>query len=404
MKSTTNIRCRGCGSTNLTLLYHFQNYPLFDDIVTQEKKGSEYIDRLDIVICERCNLLQNPKDIDFAEYYNDYIYSVGTSKLVSRYMHELVEKTIAKISTSKTLKVIDIGSSDGELLGHFKRKGCQVLGFEGSQALSQTAKSKGIPNINSLFSSNSRSDLVKNSFMHPDLICLLHTFDHLPYPNSFLKEIKSIMYPESYLLIEVHSLDKMIKQNEGAIFAHEHTCYYSEITLKNILLSNGFKLVDYNYIKDENMRGASQVVLCQLDEKGEHHLTNTKTIGESTRLFIKKLKQANQSVKNYISQKSSESYKFAGFGGWGRGVGSIAQAELTEKHLSCVFDNNPNLHNCYIPSTKIPIYLPKNTYLKDINEIIVFNYAYIEEIASQVREVSDKDIKITNINSIRFSS
>ena len=106
------------------------------------------------------------------------------------------------------------------------------------------------------------------------------------------------------------------------------------------------------------MRGSSQVILCKFNSKKNHSIINSNEISVSTKEFILQLSKANKAVKTYINGLSSENYRVSGFGGWGRGIGSIAQAELTEKELYCVFDNNQNLNECYIPGTNIPIYSP----------------------------------------------
>lgn len=401
MRTVIRDTCRGCNSSNLLHLEQFTKYPFFDDIVDAKKKGKEYTDELNIIICNDCSLLQNPKDINFEDYYIDYVYSVGSSKFASSYMHELVEKTLSFTHHSKGTKVIDIGCSDGELLSFFKKRGCSVLGFEGSKYLSKKSHEKGIPTVNSLFDSNSKLEIDKYSMENPDLICLLHTFDHLPDPNQFLSTIRSILNIGSYLLMEVHSLDKMIQKNEGAIFAHEHTCYYSEVTLKNLLHRHGFQVINYNFIEDSKMRGSSQVVLCKLTSSIDKFIIDSHDINLSTKEFIFRLNKANKAVKDYIHDVSNHHYKVSGFGGWGRGIGSIVQANLTESELYCVFDNNHNLDNCFIPGSNIPIYNPTQKILEQINEIIVFNYGYIDEISRQILNLTDKDIKITNINEIR---
>ena len=397
--------CRGCGSRdNFKHLNKFETYPLFDDIVNASKSGSEYLDNLSIIMCNHCNLLQNPKNIDFENYYDDYIYSVGTSKHAIKYMETLVTSTLNLIKAKHSLpQVIDIGSSDGQFLQLFQAKGCNVLGFEGSSILAEISNKKNIKTINKLFSLDSVTALKTNNFDDPDLICLLHTFDHLPYPSEFLSDIKSILRPQSYLLLEVHSLDKMINQNEGAIFAHEHTCYYSEVTLKNLLLHHHFKIIAYNFIDEQLMRGASQVILCQYDPNLVTNYIPTDNISKDTIQFANNLKNANLALKDYVIEKNSAGITIAGFGGWGRGIGSIAQSCLTENDLTCVFDNNKFLHNCFIPGTKIPIYNPSKEKLKIIDEIIIFNYGYFDEIKAQIRDINAK-IKITNVNEIRSNS
>ena len=349
MKTSKINHCRACSSNDLELVKVFNDYPLFDDVVCSHRRGSEYTDILEIILCANCGLLQNPKNIDFEEYYSYYVYSSGLSKFAIDYMSKLAQKTTEIIHSIKPLKVIDVGSGDGKLLECFKQYGCDVLGFEGSSILSQRAAESGINTINSLFNNSANSLLKEHDYGSPDLICMLHTFDHLPNPVEMLELSNSLLKEGGHLLIEVHSLDKMITQNEGAIFAHEHTCYYSEITLKNLLNTKGFQIIDYNFIDENMMRGASQVILCKKVINNNFKLRATSLIGSSTKMFIDRLDKANHNVKAYIKNKTSDSYRIAGFGGWGRGIGSIAQAQLDSTDLYCVFDNNKSLNNCFIP-------------------------------------------------------
>ena len=51
--------------------------------------------------------------------------------------------------------------------------------------------------------------------------------------------------------------------------------------------------------------------------------------------------------------------------------------------------------------SNIPIDSPSKEKLDEINEIIVFNYGYIDEIRQQILGLTSKQIKITSINEIR---
>jgi hypothetical protein len=55
-------------------------------------------------------------------------------------------------------------------------------------------------------------------------------------------------------------------------------------------------------------------------------------------------------------------------------------AGLTTNHLEFVVDGNRNLHGCYTPVSSLLIVGPDSITKALVDEIIVFNYAYINEI------------------------
>ena len=55
-------------------------------------------------------------------------------------------------------------------------------------------------------------------------------------------------------------------------------------------------------------------------------------------------------------------------------------ARLSAEHLEFVVDGNPNLRGCFTPVTGFRIEDPEAVSRKAVDEVIVFNYGYIEEI------------------------
>ena len=212
----------------------------------------------------------------------------------------------------------------------------RTLGFEGSSYLAEKSKEKGIPTINSLFTNKSKNLAEKYSNNKADLVCLLHTFDHLPDPNQFLHDVKSLLEIGSYLLIEVHSLDKMIQKSRVLFLSQNIPVIIVKLLLK-LTYCTYFEVIDYNFIDDKKMRGSSQVILCKFNPEKKHHIINSIEISLSTKEFILQLSKANKAVKTYINGLSSENYKVSGFGGWGRGIGSIAQARTCGERIILCF-------------------------------------------------------------------
>ena len=53
-------------------------------------------------------------------------------------------------------------------------------------------------------------------------------------------------------------------------------------------------------------------------------------------------------------------------------------AGLSDEHLEFVVDGNPNLRGCFTPVTGFCIEEPDSVSRDTVDEVIVFNYGYIE--------------------------
>ena len=101
-------------------------------------------------------------------------------------------------------------------------------------------------------------------------------------------------------------------------------------------------------------------------------------------------------LHRYLKAGKSEGKRFAGYGGWGRGITTLAIAELGPKDLEFVVDANQDLSGCFTPVTNIPIVSPDFLTTDRADVVIVFNYAYMEEIIEANTEfISDGGIFIS---------
>ena len=86
------------------------------------------------------------------------------------------------------------------------------------------------------------------------------------------------------------------------------------------------------------------------------------------------------SLRGYIEAGRATGRRFAGYGGWGRGVTTLAMARMSAEHLEFVVDGNASLRGCFTPATGFRIEGPESVSRETVDEVIVFNYGYIEEI------------------------
>jgi hypothetical protein len=404
VKIVDRSNCRLCRSKDLTKILNFKSIPFFDEIVTKENLGKDFSYPMNLYFCNKCLSVQSKHDINIKEYYKNYQYVASNSPFIKNYMQSLVDFCFKRFNLRNDDKVIEVGAADGYLLSLFKDRGMKVLGFEGAENLCRLASQKGVDVINKLFEKNAIKIIPKN-FKNVQLFVLLHTFDHLHDPIAFLKIVKKILDPKKgVFLIEVHDLNDIYTKHETSLFGHEHATFLHYNSISRLLKRQGFKIIEFNFLPKDLCRGSSMLVAATL-EKSNLKASNDFSNFEQSNLdkietFVNFQRSAAISFKNlrdYIESKKKLGKRFVGYGAWGRGVTTLAMAGITIDHLEFVADGNPNLKGCYTPATHIPILDPASITIKNVDEVIVFNYGYINEIKITLSDFLNQGGKIISV-------
>ena len=74
MNKSTSLVCRLCGCDNLSQILSLKDMPLTDNFLSRSN-NKVFIEDIDIFQCNKCGLVQNPRDFDFESYYINYEYS-----------------------------------------------------------------------------------------------------------------------------------------------------------------------------------------------------------------------------------------------------------------------------------------------------------------------------------------
>jgi hypothetical protein len=72
-------------------------------------------------------------------------------------------------------------------------------------------------------------------------------------------------------------------------------------------------------------------------------------------------------------------------------------AGLSPQHLEFVVDGNPNLRGCFTPVTGFRIEEPGAVSRDAVDEVIVFNYGYIEEIRETLSDFIASGGKVVSV-------
>ena len=323
--------CRVCKSESLHKFLHLSDMPFTDDFVKQDSIGTEFLYPIDIYFCRDCHTVQTQHDVSVDAYYEDYQYSVGASGFASTFMKNMATTLCASyFKNAQGLKVLEVGSGDGEQLVPFKKLGCDVLGYEPSSYLVEMAALKGIPSVQGLFTADAIANLPPD-FQQVDIILLSYTFDHIPDPIDFLNGVKKILNPErGILVVENHDLEKIFERQEYCLFEHEHSIYLTKNTTISLAKRNGFEVVEFDVLPEHERRANSLVFVMTLANSAvaaraiEAYPLDQYAKPEFYDAESAKIKQGIQHFEKYIERRTSEGKTLAGYGAGGRGVMTLA--------------------------------------------------------------------------------
>lgn len=239
------VPCHICGAEQL---YELSNYPslprVASDCVPWRSGGR-------LATCSACNCVQNPVDQSWhsetmAVYseYKIYQQSAGSEQgIISEGRKQMprsakvFQQAASYLDLSKPGRLLDIGCANGELLRCFGSLAphWKMVGFEIDDKRRKEVESiRGVE----AFASGSLAK-VAGPF---DIITMIHVFEHLPYPNQWLEDLKQLLTPKGIVLIQVPDP----KTNPYNLLVADHCSHFIMPDLVKIADKAGYEVITYS--------------------------------------------------------------------------------------------------------------------------------------------------------------
>lgn len=238
------ISCEVCDNTLLTPVLNLGKSPLCDDLIPI---GSEEVSKefpIEIALCETCftahQLYQVPKEQLFMPSYH---YRARMTGSVLTGMRDLVDQCEKRFGNLSGLTVLDVGCNDGSLLDIFKEHGCTTIGVEPTDAANDSKHKT----IKKFFDKEAVSEVL-DSVGKPDLITFTNVFAHIDNLNLLLENLRSLIGPNTRLVIENHYLGAVLKYGQFDTFYHEHPRTYSAKSFDFIAEKLGLNVLDIEFV------------------------------------------------------------------------------------------------------------------------------------------------------------
>jgi SAM-dependent methyltransferase len=235
--------CQLCGSTEREPMFRDEPF----EVVRCKRCGLVYVTPrhgadtlLESVYGESYWRSDSPKQKGYADYAKDAQLYLKT--------YRLRVGLIASWLDGRKVKVLDVGCAAGYFLQVMRERGHDVWGSEVSAPIAKMAQDvlgEDRVHVGLLAGAAGRKKgFEPGSF---DLVTLWDVVEHVPEPQSLLREVRAMLKPDGLLVLETQNVKSGFARLLGRRWQHykheEHLYHFDPSTVEELLRQTGFVVV-----------------------------------------------------------------------------------------------------------------------------------------------------------------
>lgn len=374
-------RCRYCRGTLVHIL-SLGKLPLVNYFPTKSEAARVSKYPLDLLYCPACSLAQTGVTVPPPELFETYHYVTGASTPLVAHLSHLAQTCVRDFHLKKGARVLDIGANDGTLLLAFQAKGMKVLGVEPGRNVAAIAQKRGIP-VRADFFSFALARKIRKKQGQFDLITATHTLANIPDLGDFFDGVEHLLTPNGTLVLEVASLEEMIRRGQFDAMYHEHYWYFSFVALTKLLSEFGLTITSAGI---EPAQGGSILLFAQ---KGKHLTGALPPIKPLTKPefthFAQKVTRFRWRFLRLMA--SLQGKTVVGFGAPAKGVTLLNYCRMGPEDIAFVVDSTPEKQGKFVPGTGIPVFAEGHLSNSPVDALLILSWNYKEEILKKIKKI-----------------
>jgi hypothetical protein len=294
--------------------------------------------------CLKCSLVQLRDTVDPQAMFTNYWYRSGVTQTMRAHLEGIAREAKGLLGPPRhgknPIQVLDIGANDGTLL--------DCLGGAEKWALdpSNQLLCKDATAINGFYPHPYVADL---KF---DLIFSIACFYDVDTPVAFAKAVRENLAPGGLWCCEVSDVYSVVGKLAWDSVCHEHLCYYSGGTFRNVLARAGLQIVKSSFNK---CNGGNLRFYASVDERKHAHAWQDKTMAANLEKFVKGVRNSATCFDAYLQHLFERQKKVHLLGASTKANTVLQYCGVTPTLIQAASDRDPRKIGRCTPGTRIPI-------------------------------------------------
>jgi len=232
--------CPACGGSDFSLLTDFGTVPRSGTFLESREESFPTL-QLSFDYCTTCALLrQNWRGESIPHDYREV--PRATSRQLPSYTAQIAD-SLKERGIGPNDLIVEVGANDGAFMDLLSERGfVNLIGIEPSKACAAICRKQGHQVEEEYLSEGLIEKILRLSGLAKAVICR-HVLEHVPEPEPFLKNIRSLLGNEGILYLEVPSSQTILHDLYGHELWDEHLHLFGPENLRHSLRKAGFAIL-----------------------------------------------------------------------------------------------------------------------------------------------------------------